>query len=178
MLIRNVAPLALILSGVSAQGDTAFATFKAEITELNGSGVNATALIFAGKEGGLIGYGGFAEGLASDLEAATVSEVHRVGVSFVKLIDSQSMYTSLSLYLLFFFSSPFSKSALQRMGVASTFTLGIVVRIVLHKVTITMKIRSWKIRGLRPATRVTPMARRRSRGLWILARMMSKEEHL
>jgi hypothetical protein len=104
MLICNVAPLALILAGVSAHSDTAFPTYKAEITELNGSGVNGTALVFAGKEGGVIGYGGFAEGLASDLEAATVSEIHRVGVSFVKLIDSRSMYvylTNLALVILF-----------------------------------------------------------------------------
>jgi hypothetical protein len=64
------------------------------------------------------------------------------------------------------------------MGVASTFTLGLVVIPPMHKVAITIIPPSRTILGLRFATRATATARRRSRGLWILARMMSKDEHL
>jgi hypothetical protein len=64
------------------------------------------------------------------------------------------------------------------MDVASTFTQGLTVEMPRHKVAITMKLPSKTIRGSRPATRVAPTARRRSRGLWILEpRMLSKDEH-
>jgi hypothetical protein len=110
MLIRNVALLALLLAGVSADNhDRPFATYTAEITELNGSGVTATAVVFASNDGGLIGYGGFAEGLESDLKAATVSQIHRADVSFVKLIiDSIDVYLTDLVLVALFFSSPLS----------------------------------------------------------------------
>jgi hypothetical protein len=91
-MIRNVAILSLLLTHSLARAygtdntgtgkeDSAnsgrgpmFATYTAEITELNGSGVTATAIVFAGNVGGFIGYGGFAEGLESSLQAEFVSQ--------------------------------------------------------------------------------------------------------
>lgn len=167
MFIRNVVLLAFLLAGASAHSDPPFATYTAEITELNGSGVTATAVVFAGINGN-IGYGGFAEGLQSDLEAATVSQIHRTGVAFVKLIDSIDVYLTDLVCVVLFFSSPSCfKSALKPMGVASTFTPGLVVKIPRHKVAITLLIPSRKIHGWRHATRVAPTARRRFQGSWI-----------
>jgi len=79
MLIHNVAVLSLLLAGASAHGDPPFATYSAEITELNGSGVTAKAIVFAGING-TAGYGGFAEGLLPDLEAATCNATNGCGV--------------------------------------------------------------------------------------------------
>jgi hypothetical protein len=75
MMIRNVALLALLLADVSA--NSPFGTYTAEITELGGSGVTGTAVVFAGNDGGFVGYGGFAEGLESGLQAELVSQIHR-----------------------------------------------------------------------------------------------------
>jgi hypothetical protein len=91
IMIRNVALLALLLADVSAKKDGPFATYTAEITLIPGSlstiGATATVVVFAGDDKGLIGYGGFAEGLEPGLAAAedVSHHIHRAGVSFVKL---------------------------------------------------------------------------------------------
>jgi hypothetical protein len=103
MLIRNLVLIALLLAGISANSVGPFATYKADITELNGSGVTATAIVFAGYDGGFIGYGGFAEGLQSGLQAEFVSQIHRPGFSFVKLVDSIAVYLNDLVYLLYSF---------------------------------------------------------------------------
>jgi hypothetical protein len=111
MIFRNVALLALLFARVSAKKDGPFATYTADIVALNDGGPTATVVVFAGYDGGLIGYGGFATGLEIDLEAEDVSHIHRAGVSIVKLIDSIDVYLN-DLVLVLFSSSP-CFSALQ-----------------------------------------------------------------